>query len=112
MGLFGSSRKPRGRRRRIEDEALAVLTDQDSGRQYCVDFIDSFEIGGREYSVMYNYRPDQARAGGPEIIVMRAYRAADGTRYFTSIRNKKELEIAFEFFYERFRRASGRPVRT
>ncbi len=84
------------------DDALAVLVDQSSGREYYVSLMDSFEFQDKEYTVMYNYEPEDGRTKAPEIVMMRSYRQPDGTRYFTSIRKKKELEMVFELFFERF----------
>ncbi|MDO5733630.1 MAG: DUF1292 domain-containing protein [Eubacteriales bacterium] len=84
------------------DDALAVLVDENSGREYYVSLMDSFDFQGQEYTVIYNYEPEDGRSKAPEIVLMRSYRQADGTRYFSSIRKKKELEMVFEIFYERF----------
>lgn len=88
--------------RSAEDDVLAVLTDESNGREYYVSIIDVFEFQKREYTVMYNYRSDDGRSKEPEIVLMRSYKDKDGSRYFSSIRNRKELQIVFELFYERY----------
>lgn len=89
------------------DEALAVLVDEHSGREYYVSLVDSFDFRDQEYVVVYNYEPESIAEKSPEIVLMRAYRAKDGTRYFTSIRSKQELEMIFEVFYDRFSEQYG-----
>lgn len=91
-----------------DDEVLAVLSDQESGREAYVSLIDRFTYRAREYSVMYHYRPDDKRRLDPQLVIMRSYRNRDGEEYFTSIRRQQELEIVFEIFYERFRTAEPR----
>lgn len=83
---------------------LAVLADQKNGKEYYISLMDTFTFEENEYTVMYNYEPDDGNHGEPEIVIMRSYRDADGEQYFTSIRDEKELEIVFELFYERFSR--------
>lgn len=87
------------------DDVLAVLHDERSGKEYYVSVIDCFEFKHREYTVMYNYRPEDGKTREPEIVVMRSYRGKDGEKYFTSIRGKRELEIVFEVFYQRYHQA-------
>lgn len=87
------------------DDVLAVLHDERSGKEYYVSVIDVFEFKHREYTVMYNYRPEDGKTREPEIVVMRSYRGKDGEKYFTSIRGKRELEIVFEVFYQRYHQA-------
>lgn len=104
----------RGKRRnaakQLKDNVLAVLTDTANGAEYYVSIIDVFEFKKREYSVMYHYRPEQA-ATPPEIVVMRSYRGEDGSRYFTSIRRPKELDLVFELFTERYHTAQAEESR-
>lgn len=92
--------------RASNDDVLAVITDVDSGREYYMSFIDSFQLNGKDYVVMYNYEPDDGNHGDPEIAIMRSERHTTGEQYFKSIRNKKELEAAFDMFYRRFEHGS------
>lgn len=91
-----------------EDNVLAVITDEANGQEYYVSIIDVFEFRNQEYSVMYHYRPDSAKGHEPEIVLMRSYSGEDGNRYFSSIRNPKEVELVFELFYQRYQEAQRR----
>ncbi|NLJ94884.1 MAG: DUF1292 domain-containing protein [Clostridiaceae bacterium] len=83
------------------DEVLGVLLDQKTGNIFYVSRIDNFRYNGIDYAIMYNYQAGQKTGSKPEIVIMRTYR--DGEKqYFTSIRNKTELNTIFEIFYSRF----------
>ncbi len=84
------------------EDVLAVIADIDSGREYYMSFIDSFQMRGRDYTVMYNYEPDDGSHREPEIVILRAERHVNGEQYFKSIRDKRELDAAFNMFYSRF----------
>lgn len=104
--MFGKDREKkrqsgRGIRDAAADDVLAVLTDQDSGKEYYVSIIDNFDFQNVEYAVMYNYRSDSGRRA-PELVFMRSYRTKDGKRYFSSIRRKRELSIVYELFCKRY----------
>lgn len=88
--------------RASRDDVLAVIEDVSNGHEYYMAFVDSFQMKGREYVVMYNYEPDDGRHADPEIIILRSERHSDGEQYFLSIKNKQELNAAFEFFFKRF----------
>ena len=90
-----------------QEDVLAVLTDIDNGHEYYMSMIDSFQMKNREYAVMYNYEPDDGRHADPEIIILRSERHASGEQYFTSIKNRHELDAAFEWFFKRFEEAGG-----
>jgi hypothetical protein len=94
-------REPRDDRASRED-VLAVLMDIDNGHEFYMSFIDSFQLKNREYIVMYNYEPDDGSHAEPEIIILRSERHSDGEQYFTSIKNRRELDAAFELFFRRF----------
>lgn len=87
------------------NEVLAIITDQRNGKEYYVAMMDSFIYDSREYSVMYNYEPDSAEHIDPEIVIMRTYRDTEGNQFFTSVRNRNEMNIVFEIFYERYMRS-------
>ncbi len=84
------------------DEALAVLRDASSGKDYYLSIIDSFPMSGREYVVMYNYEPDDGNHEDPELVIMRTEFARTGDQYFYSICDKRELDQAFRLFMSRF----------
>jgi hypothetical protein len=88
--------------RASREDVLAVLVDIDNGHEYYMSFIDSFQIKNREYLVMYNYEPDDGRHAEPEIIILRSEHHTDGEQYFRSIKNRRELEVAFDVFFRRF----------
>lgn len=106
--MFSDGRKKKTEpaiKRGAEEDVLAVLRDEKNGKEYYVSVIDVFEFQQREYSVMYNYRPNDGRRREPEIVCMRSYKGKNGEKYYSSIRGKRELEIVFEIFYERYRAA-------
>lgn len=67
--------------------------------------IDTLVVDGREYSVMYNYEPDDGSHFSPEIVIMRLYRMPNGDLAFSSIINKKELDEVFDHFFRRYEAA-------
>lgn len=87
------------------DDVLAVLVDERNGREYYVSIIDTLVVDGREYSVMYNYEPDDGTHFSPEIVIMRMYRVENGELAFSSIINKKELDEVFDHFFRRYEAA-------
>ena len=111
---MGSSRKtkriPSGRstaalgddRRRSDDNVLAILVDERNGHEYYISVLDTFTIRGQTYFVRYNYEPDDGSRANPEIVIMRSWKDDSGEQVFSSITNKKELEQAFEYFFERY----------
>ena len=84
------------------DDALAVLRDASNGKEYFLSIIDSFSMYGRDYVVMYNYEPDDGNHADPELVIMRTEYARTGDQYFFSIKDKHELDNAFDQFVNRF----------
>ncbi len=93
--------------RASQDDILAVIADIDSGHEYYMAFVDEFKFDGNEYVVMYNYEPDDGQHADPELIIMRSQRHVDGEQYFLSIKNRKELDAAFNIFFQRFEESGG-----
>jgi uncharacterized protein YrzB (UPF0473 family) len=93
--------------RAANDDVLAVIVDINNGHEYYMSFIDSFQMNGHDYVVMYNYEPDDGNHPEPEIAIMRSERHVSGEQYFKSIKNKKELNAAFEAFFRRFEESGG-----
>ena len=91
--------------RASQENVLAVLTDIDNGHEYYMSIIDSFQLNNREYVVMFNYEPDDGNHAEPEIIILRSERHTDGEQYFLSIKNRQELDAAFDQFFRRFEHA-------
>lgn len=89
-----------------EGDMLAVLVDVGSRREYYMSFIDSFYTMGREYTVMFKYEPDDGSHPEPEIVILRN-EPGIGERVYKSIKDKKELQNAFDVFFERFREHGG-----
>jgi len=90
------------------DDALAVIRDASNGKEYFLSIIDSFPLAGRDYVVMYNYEPDDGNHADPELVIMRTEYAKNGDQYFFSIKDKHELDTAFELFMSRFSASSAR----
>ncbi len=84
------------------EDVLAVLVDIDNGHEYYMSFIDAFQFKGREYVVMYPYEPDNGSHLGPELTILRSVRHEDGEQYYLSIKDRRELESAFNHFFRRF----------
>lgn len=93
--------------RASQEDVLAVLADIDNGHEYYMSFIDSFQMKNHEYVVMYNYEPDDGRHIDPEITILRSERHGNGEQYFMSIKNRQELEAAFDLFFKRFEESGG-----
>ncbi len=89
-----------------EEDMLAVLVDVNSRRECYMSFIDSFYTMGREYTVMFKYEPDDGSHPEPEIVILRN-EPGIGERVFKSIKDKKELQNAFDVFFGRFREHGG-----
>ncbi len=98
-----------GNRRRAGDGVLAILVDERSGREYYVSLLDSFSIGGQTYTVMYNYEPDDGRRASPEVVIMRSWKDENGEHVFSSVTSRKELDRAFDYFFERYTGSNARP---
>ncbi|MDD3931429.1 MAG: DUF1292 domain-containing protein [Clostridiaceae bacterium] len=92
--------------RASQESVLAVLVDIDNGHEYYMSFIDAFQYKGREYVVMYPYEPDDGQHKNPELTILRSMRHENGEQYYLSIKNRRELEAAFNHFFKRFE-ASG-----
>ena len=93
--------------RAAQEDVLAILVDIDNGHEYYMAMIDSFQLKGREYVVMYNYEPDDGSHAEPEIIILRSTRHSNGEQYFMSVKNRHELNSAFDAFFRRFEEAGG-----
>ena len=97
------SRTPgQGEGRPSKGSVLAILVDERTGREYYVSVLDSFTIDGQTYSVMYNYEPDVGIRSDPEIVIMRSWKDENGEQVFSSITSRKELDRAFDSFFERY----------
>ncbi len=96
-------------RQRAGDGVLAILVDDRNGREYYVSLLDAFSIGGQTYTVMYNYEPDDGSRASPEVVIMRSWKDENGEHVFSSVTNKKELDRAFDYFFERYTESVIRP---
>lgn len=85
----------------LSDEMLGIIVDERSGQTFYISSIDNFVYKGKEYAVMYHYRVEDGVDSMPEMVIMRSYRDKD-KQYFTSIRDKHELNTIFDVFYDRF----------
>jgi len=89
-------------RTEVPDEEVAVIVDVDSGAEYYMFMIDTFSMGRYTYCVMVPYEPERVRSKDAELIIVRSQQAKNGDQLYISIKDKKELESAFENFYKRF----------
>lgn len=92
--------------RAARNDILAIIVDIDNGHEFYMSIIDSFQIENREYVVMYPFEPDDGEHKTPEITILRVRRHVDGEQYYQSIKDRRELDVAFEMFFSRFE-ASG-----
>ena len=90
-----------------ENDMLAVLVDVYSRKEYYMSFIDTFYVMGHEYTVMYKYEIDDGSHPEPEMVILRN-EPGIGERVLKSIKDKRELQNAFDVFFERFREQGGR----
>ena len=86
----------------LDDTELIVLEDVDNGNEYYLAIIDTFVVNGREYAAMSAYEPDDGTHRDPEFVIMRYARGGSGEQYYQSIRSKKELNMVFDVFFERY----------
>lgn len=84
------------------EEEVAVIVDVQSGAEYYMFPIDFFKIEKKSYAVMTPYEPDRVRAKDAEVVILRSQVAKNGDQLYISIRDKKELESAFDVFIKRF----------
>lgn len=84
------------------DEEVAVIVDTTTGAEYYMFMIDFFKIDKKSYVVMTPYEPESVKRKDGEIVILRSSLAKNGDQLYISIRNKKELESAFEVFFKRF----------
>jgi len=90
-----------------QEDVLVVLADVDNGHEYYMSFIDCFQMKNREYAVMYNYEPDDGQHTEPEITILRSERHTNGEQFFMSIKNRQELDAAFDCFFKRVEESGG-----
>ncbi len=85
-----------------QDEEVAVIVDVQSNAEYYMFIIDTFRIDKRAYAVMVPYEPASIQSKKSELVILRSQIAKNGDQIYIAIRNKKELESAFDVFFERF----------
>ena len=93
--------QPVSARGKKEDE-LVVIRDVSNNKEYYLSVIDTFVYAKKEYVVMYNYVPDDGNHDKPELVIMRTEFTSKGDQLFYSIKDGKELEIAFSYFMRRY----------
>ncbi|HHX37182.1 MAG TPA: DUF1292 domain-containing protein [Clostridiaceae bacterium] len=85
-----------------EHDVVAILEDIDNGNEYYVSIVDSFEFANRSYVAMTSFEPPARYHDDPEVIIMRFDTGPNGERYYQSIRNRRELDGAFDVFFDRY----------
>jgi len=88
------------------EEEVAVIVDLQTKAEYYMFIIDTFRIEQRSYVAMIPYEPEQVRSKKQELVILRSQTAKNGDQLYISIRNKKELERAFDAFFRRFEESS------
>lgn len=102
-----SSKKPDTGRK---DEEVAVIVDIKSGSEYYMFPVDFFKIGKRSYVAMVPYEPVVARSKDAEVVILRSQVTKEGEQLYIAINNKKELNEAFEIFFNRFAEAENKKI--
>lgn len=103
MAIGKKVEKPAKRRQAFpNDMELLVLEDVDNGNEYYMALVDVFSLDRREYAALNAYEPDDGSHRSPEFVIMRYAEGPSGEQYYQSIRSKKELDLAFRAFFERY----------
>lgn len=84
------------------DEEVAVIVDTQTGSEYYMFIIDFFKIEKKSYVVMTPYEPASVKSKDAQIIIMRLSTTKNGDELYISIKDKKELETAFDIFFKRY----------
>lgn len=86
-----------------KSEPLLVIEDLDKRYDYYMSVVDRFPLGDRDYIILTSYEPDDGRHKAPDFVIMRVLLGTDGQQYYASIRDREELDLVFETFFERMR---------
>ncbi len=89
-----------------QEEEVAVIVDVQTNAEYYMFIVDYFKIDNKSYVAMIPYEPATFRTKKSELILLRSQVAKNGDQLYISIRNKKELESAFDTFFKRFEESS------
>lgn len=89
-------------------DELIVIRDTSNNKEYFLSVVDNFVLNHNEYIVMYNFAPDDGSHSKPELVIMRTVFGEKGTQQFISIKDRKELNEAFDFFMRRFYSAESK----
>ncbi|MHB1484078.1 MAG: DUF1292 domain-containing protein [Saccharofermentanales bacterium] len=92
----------------LAEEEVAVIVDVQSGAEYYMFQIDFFKIDKKAYTVMVPYEPDHTRQKEAEVVILRSQISKNGDQLYIAIRDKKELEMAFDVFFKRFEESEGK----
>jgi len=92
----------------VKDEEVAVITDMQNGAEYYMFQIDFFQIDKKSYTVMVPYEPDRSKRKEAEVVILGSQIAKNGDQLYIAIRDKKELEQAFDVFFKRFEESEGK----
>ncbi|MBO7451802.1 MAG: DUF1292 domain-containing protein [Clostridiales bacterium] len=84
------------------NDDLIVICDASNGKYYYLSVVDNFFMDKYEYVVMYNYEPDDGNHKKPELVIMRTSFTDKGEQYFYSIKDRGELNDAFDAFIRRY----------
>ena len=90
------------------EEEVAVIVDIRTGAEYYMFQIDFFKIDKRAYTVMVPYEPGHIRKKESEVVILRSQLSKNGDQLYIAIRDKKELEAAFNVFFNRFEESEGK----
>lgn len=83
-----------------EEETLAVLEDMDTGTEFYMDILETFELDGHRYVALFPMA-DKRSAKTPSLVILRVIQGdgQPGQTLYESIRDRKELDRAFEVFF-------------
>ena len=94
--------KPVITKKQNANDDLIVICDTSNGKYYYLSVVDNFFMEKHEYVVMYNYEPDDGNHQKPELVIMRTKFSDKGEQLFYSIKDRAELNDAFDAFVRRY----------
>lgn len=86
-----------------EEEILAVLEDVDTGTEFYMDVLDTFEFEGRRYVALFPFS-EKRQTRSPGLVILRVIQGEGqpGQTLYESVRDRRELKRAFDAFFARY----------
>ena len=80
-----------------ERDDLVVLVDE-NGEEVEFEHLDTIELNGSEYVVLFPYEQEDDGSGMEEVVILKIERNEDGDDSFLTIEDDDELDAVFEQF--------------